>query len=67
MSKKFPPTQFKKNRFSGFKTVKNSVGGKFFKIFSRVIPRSTNQGASIELSFAKIDNVRASEKEVQSH
>ena len=41
---------------------KNCVGGKFFEIFSWVFPRSTHQGASIELSFVLFGSVGASEK-----
>ena len=57
--------KFSKNRFSGFKTVENCVSGKFFEIVSWVFPRSTHQGASIELSFVLFASVGASE--VQSH
>ena len=39
---------------------------KFFENFSRVFPRSTHQGSSIELSFVEFGSVGASEEKDHS-
>ena len=44
----------------------NCVDGKFFENFSWVLPRSTNQDASIQLLFVKFCSVGASGKKFPS-
>ena len=51
---------------NNFQVFENCVGGKFFENFSWVSPRSTHQGASIELSFVWFYSVGASEKKCHS-